>query len=373
MIVIVGSGLAGTVAAARLRALGREVTVVSDRPGATAMHGGGWLLGQAALARLGWPAAALEAALASVEAGLPELALTRGPFRLLDTDGVLRTVDVAARSHTRPLPAHSAAVDLLGLGQPFAEMCSGFKPLAVEWPSWPEAFGRSFAAAAHRVDLDLGSLDVLIARLKSALVGQGVQGLLLPPVLGLTSVEASRARLEEALGLPVAEGLGTVPSTPGLRLWHGLAGWRRRMGLFDEVVGRVTRVDLAGRSVLVGDLPLPFGTLILATGGPIPGGLSTDRDVKEALVGLRTSPELPDNWQAVSRPDRPGDAPLFRVGVPVDAQFRPTRHDGSPVDSSLYAIGDLVTGSDPIADRCSSGRALVSGWLAAQAIAEGAA
>ena len=45
MILVVGGGLAGTVAAARLIALGRNVTLVHDRPGATALHGGGWLLG----------------------------------------------------------------------------------------------------------------------------------------------------------------------------------------------------------------------------------------------------------------------------------------------------------------------------------------
>ncbi|MEZ4467448.1 MAG: FAD-dependent oxidoreductase [bacterium] len=369
-VTVIGAGLAGTVAAARLVHLGVPVRLIHDRPGVTPMHGGGWLLGLETLA--GVPAARMDEVLAFLEGGLPELALTDGPFDLLDTDGVVREVDVAPASHAAgaSLPPGSAAVDLLGLGHPFAEMCKGFKTLAIDWPTWPGAFGRSYAAAAQRLEDDATGLDALAEALRAALARQPAPGLLLPPVLGLTAVEARRARLQAAVGVPVAEALGTVPSTPGLRLWRALADWRARLapGL-TLVEGRVTALDLKSRSLLVGHDRHPFDALILATGGPIPGGLTSAGSVTEPLLGLRITPELACDWQRSVRPDRPYDADLFRAGVAVDAAFRPTRHDGRPVDRRLFAVGDLVAGVDAVADRCGSGLAILSGFIAAEAAA----
>lgn len=273
-VTIIGAGLAGTVAAARLAALGQTVRVIHDRPGVTPMHGGGWLLGLETLARAGVPTGRMDEALALVTQGLADLGLQDGPFDLRDADGVLREVDVAPASHAAAarLPAGSAAVDLLGLGHPFAEMCSGFKVLAVEWPTWPGAFGRSYAAAAAQVEADASHLSALTAALQQALATAPAPGLLLPPVLGVAGVEARRLALEAALGVPVAEALGTIPSTPGLRLWQALAAWRARLApAVVEVQGRVTAVDLAARTLTIGDAKQPFDALILATGGLHPG------------------------------------------------------------------------------------------------------
>jgi len=398
MILVIGGGLAGTVAAARLIALGRDVTLVHERPGATTLHGGGWLLGRDALARLGLPTERLDDALAFLQTHLPELALTEGPFKLLDCDGVAREVDLAPRSHAASLPRGSAAVDCLGLGHPFAEMCSGYERLGIAWPTWPACSGRSFAAAAHHLDAHQSDLAALIAALQVALGNKPIPGLLLPPVLGIADVEANRRALEDALGLPVVEALGTLPSTPGLRLAHALARWRSRLagrqappvlnrrtpargyprfvptagepGRFSERVARVARLDLeACAAHLVGGEVLAFSAVVLATGGPIPGGLTSHQQLTEPLAGLRTT-DLPPAWHLAARPEGPSDAPLFRAGVPVDTAFRPVLHTHKPQYSHVFAVGDLVAGADFVTDRCGSGLALLSGYLAAEAAAE---
>ena len=84
--VVIGAGLAGVVAAARLAERGIETTVIADRPGATIFHGGGWQLGMEILTRFDLPAPQMDAAIEFVEAGLPTLSLTDGPFTLLDVE-----------------------------------------------------------------------------------------------------------------------------------------------------------------------------------------------------------------------------------------------------------------------------------------------
>lgn len=396
MIVVVGGGLAGTVAAARLISLGRDVTLIADRPGATELHGGGWLLGRDHLTRLGLPTDRLEDALSFLQTNIPEMALTEGPFKLLDSDGVVREVDLAPRSHTAHLPRDSVAVDLVGLGQPFAEMCSGYERLEIPWPTWPGAFGRSFAAAAHHLDQHPTDLDELLACLQAALGDKPIPGLLLPPVLGITAVEANRRKLEDALGLPVVEALGTLPSTPGLRLSAALARWRHRLaghlpapvfnratpprgyprfvpiagqpGRYTERRARVRRVDLEHRLLHLADESLTYSTLILATGGPIPGGLLGEA-LREPLAGLRTT-DLPTDWQHATQADAPTDAVLFRAGVVVDRTMRPVGYDQKPLHSNVFAIGDLIAGTDLVADRCGAGAALLSAYLAAEAASE---
>ncbi|MGK0359814.1 MAG: anaerobic glycerol-3-phosphate dehydrogenase [Bradymonadia bacterium] len=371
--VVIGAGLAGAVAAARLAAQGVATTIIADRPGATIFHGGGWLLGLETLTRFALPAPQMDAALEFIEAGLPELALTDGPFTLLDVDGVPRDVDMAPQTHAAGHafcdPAFNGrvgVVDLAGLGHPFAEMCPWLETITIAWPEWPGAFGRSFAAAAARLDADPAEADRLIAALKTACSGQALDAILLPPVLGLTDSMGLQARLQAALGMPVAEALDTLPSTPGLRLDRALTAWLARLGVTRQR-GRVTAIDVAAGTVAIGDATVSAKAIVMATGGVLPGGLTSDQVITEPLVGLRITPELPVDVMLAVRPDRPYDADLFRAGLPVDEQMRPIGYDGEPVHLSLFAAGDLLAGPDSAADGCGSGVALLSGFLAADA------
>ena len=371
--IVIGAGIAGAVAAARLADKGVATTVIADRPGASILHGGGWLLGMENLTRFELPAPAMDAALEFVEAGLPGLGLADGPFTLLDVDGVPRHVDMAPATHAAGHafcdPAFNGRVgviDLAGLGHPFAQMCPWLETISIPWPEWTGAFGRSFAAAAARVEADSQEADRLITALQAGCRDRKLDAVLLPPVLGLGSAMALHARAQGALGVPVAEALDTLPSTPGLRLDRALSAWLTRLGVQRERA-RVTAIDAAAGTVTLPDAVLSAKVIILATGGVLPGGLTSDQVMTEPLAGLRVTPELPVDVMLAVRPDRPYDADLFRAGLAVDAQMRPIGYDGEPVHPALFAAGDLLAGPDVAADACGSGVALLSGFLAADA------
>ena len=369
---VIGAGLAGVVAATRLADRGVAVQVVADRPGATALHGGGWYLGLQQLARLGLPTPRIGEALAFVGEGLVDLDLLDGPFALLDTDGARRVVDLAPATHAAAAAFDGpvALIDLTGLGHPFAAMLRaafGDRPtevVEVPFPDEAAIFDRSFAALAALLDAPDAQARLRDA-LTRALTGRAVCGVLLPPVLGVTTAAAQRQALTEALGLPVAEALGTLPSTPGLRLHRALEGWLARCGV-PVRRGRVERIEPAEGRVWLDGEAVRAEVIVMATGGPLPGGLASDGRVHEPLAGLRLSPALPHDLLSAVNPTRPYGEALFRTGVAVDAQFRPTRHDGDPVARGLFAAGDLLGGPDGVSDACGSGLALLTGFLVAE-------
>ncbi len=367
-VVVVGGGLAGATAAARLHALQVDVVVISDRPGATSMHGGGWYLGLKRLPRFGLPGPRIGEALQLLGEGLDgELELEDGPFALADTDGVRRVVDLAPRNHARAARLKDYAVaDLAPLGHPFAAMHVGGSTIEVDYPNWEGAFDRSFAAVATRLEASESEQEALSDALVKALEGSTYAGLLLPPVLGLQSAGAIRARLEETLGIPVAEALGTAPSTPGIRLNGALYRWLERIGVTLRR-GRVTAIDVGESAVYLGEERIDATAIVLATGGVISGGLAVGA---EPLAELRIEPQLPIDLMNAVHPDRPYGGALFRAGVPVDARQQPIRHDGAPVHPRLFAAGDVLAGPDNVGDRCSSGFAALSGYLAAEHVAE---
>lgn len=373
-VVVVGAGLAGTVAAIRLHSGGLPVVLVADRPGATVMHSGGWLLGREALrAQLPGADADLDAAVDFVQAGLPGLNLTEGSLELLDAEGALRPCDLAPANHAamETLRGRLAAADLTPVGHPFAFMQSRAEAVAVDWPPYPDAFGRSFAALAHRAEADPQEPAALLAALKRALEGRGYAGLILPPVLGLRRAAEMRSRLEAGLGLPVVEALGVQPSTPGLRLNTALEDWVRSAGLTCRRA-RVEALSLDPLGVRIGGETLAARAVILATGRYITGGLTSHPDVREPLADLPLAPAVPSNPLWGLSPRGPYDGRVFEAGVRTDARFRVIGPDATPLHPGLFAIGDLSGGLDPLSQACASGRCLLGAWRAAGALLEAA-
>lgn len=364
---VIGGGLAGAVAAARLRQRGVDVTLIADRPGATLMHGGGWQIGAAALTRAGLAVEHLDDALALVADGLAPLALRAGPFTLTDDQGARHTVDLAPDSHAdaAALPAPVAAVELRGLGHRFDQPRG--ERVVVDWPRDPAMFGRSYTAVA--VQFDAAALDTLTRALEAALAGGHHRGVLLPPVLGL--LDDARAALTDALGVPVAETLSTTPSTAGLRLDRAIAAWLARVGARVER-GRVTRVDPDRRQIVFTDgQTLDADAIVLATGGRFTGGLASDEGARiaEPLAALPIDRRLPVDPRRATHPTQP-TGPLFTTGVRCDVAQRPIRKDGHPAADRIWVAGDLCGGLDPLVDRCGSGRAVLTGYVAATSAAD---
>lgn len=378
-VLVVGAGLAGTLVAARLHALGVPVRVVADRPGATILHGGGWLLGRETLRR-GEPEsdagadldADLDAAIDFARAGLPSLALTEGSFELPDVDGARRLCELAPATHAvvEGFGPRRAVADLVPVGHPFAAMQTRGTPVAVEWPAFPDVFGRSFASVAHRLEADPAEPARLIEALKRALRGSTFDALLLPPVLGIERTESLRVQLEQALGLAVGEALDTLPSTPGFRLHAALATWLRTLGVPVQVA-RVSALSLDPLGLRVGDLLLPASAVVLATGRYLSGGLTVYPDVNEPLAGLTLVPDVPTNPLRSVRLDGPYDGRFFETGVACDRASRAIGPDAEPVHPAVFAVGDLLGGADGLSQAHASGRCLTSAWRAARAIAAG--
>lgn len=369
-VLVVGAGVAGALCAARLVEAGVDALLVAHRPGASALHYGVWSLGAQGLSTL-TPQLAdeLEPALACLQAGLPELALRRGRFRVVDVEGRVRVGELAPDTIAAQLdlPEGAAVVDLEPLGHPFAGLIRFERPdmptLSVSWPSSPGVFGRSLASVASALGTDEG-LDAFAGALKASVAAAGVPGVLLPPVLGLRAPAAALARLRAAVGVPVAEAAGGHPSTHGLRLHLALEAWLGRLGL-PRVTGEVSEINPSTLEVRVADRALRPRAVVLATGGFIPGGLrELEEGVAEPLVGAPVSPRQPANALTAAPDAGPWGGPLFRVGLPVDERMRPLRPNGEPVHQRLFAAGEIISAGDRAASRWASGLCLASGWRA---------
>lgn len=334
------------------------------------MHGGGWHVGADVLhTHFGALTESLAAAVALVRSGLSALDLVDGPFLLRDCDGARRQVDLAPATHAAQakLPEPIAVADLAPLGHPFAFMQSGARPVQVDYPGWSDAFERSFCAVAARLEQS-GEPLRLIEALGRALAGHRFRSLLLPPILGVDNHERLRQQLESELGLEVAEALGNLPSPPGLRLASALRRWREEVGITCRTE-RATAVGLEPLRVETVSGSMTASTVILATGGLIPGGLSWKSGaLTESLTGLPIALPL-DLTTAVHRHSPHGGA-LFQAGLQVDEALRPIGPDGAALHPALYAVGDLLGGPDPVRDRCNSGRSILTGYVAAQAAAD---
>jgi anaerobic glycerol-3-phosphate dehydrogenase len=374
-VLVIGAGLAGTVAAARLQARGVPVRVVADRPGATLLHGGGWQLGPDSL-RAHHPTAeaALDDALDFTLVGLASLALTEGLFDLPDVEGTRRECEIAPATHAVVDgfgPRHAVA-DLAPLGHPFATMQGRGTVVTVEWPPYPDVFGRSFAAMAHRVEADPAEPARLIEALKRALKGARHEALLLPPVLGISRTEALRRQVADALGMPVGEALDTLPSTPGFRLHAALSAWLKAAGVTTQSA-RVVSISTDPLGVRIGDMLVPARAIVLATGRYLTGGLTMHPTVREPLADLPLSPAVPSNPLWGARADGPYDGRVFETGVGHDPGFRAIGLDGRPVHPDVFAVGDLLGGVDALTQGHATGLCLASAWVAASTIADGLA
>ena len=373
-VVVLGGGVAGTVVALELRALGVEGVVrLYDRPGATRMTSGAWTGLPAELGR--GTRRELERDLRAgrtpsepsgrrtyemLARALPALHLEAGPMRLPDVEGAWRLAEVAPREHAAGADARgkTLAVDLTSLGSGFAHQQLDAEVLPVRWPPSEDLFGRSFAACATRLEAQPELFDALEAALMEALEGREGDAIRLPPVLGLTDAEALRARLEARLGRVVYEALDALPSTHGLRLERALHAAADAAGV-DSRQTRVERVDLAQRTVFGAGTTWSPRAVVWATGGPLAGGLTDLGALREPLADLPLdAPSL-----GAPSPER-----MTTLGVRVDADGRVLDAGGLPLAAGIYACGD-VTGRGPergllrVAHDAAATAAAVATWL----------
>lgn len=191
----------------------------------------------------------------------------------------------------------------------------------------------------------------------------------LPAVLGLGETRTVHATLRTAVDADVFEVPLGPPNVPGRRL-----EWL----LFDELqaadVEGTIDVEVAGVETDAGAVAsMTFenehgrwtvepDAVVLATGGPIAGGVLADRDgAFEPLFDCHVP--QPDDRSSWASTDPLGDHAFARFGVRTDATARPLSADGDPEFENLYAAGSVIGGHDA-AERSRAGVALASGYVA---------
>lgn len=192
----------------------------------------------------------------------------------------------------------------------------------------------------------------------------------LPAILGLRRHAHVFDTLQQALDTPIFEIPTLPPSVPGIRLTNALRRHFERdlhgrldLGLtvtdFQARDGRIAWVSSRASARPVKHRAQRF---LLATGGLLGGGIHSDHTgrVWEAIFDLPlTTPQQRSAW---FRPDflAPDGHPVFRGGLRVGPDLRPLNADGRPAYENLWAIGNQLTDSDPIAERSLEGIALAT-------------
>ena len=192
----------------------------------------------------------------------------------------------------------------------------------------------------------------------------------LPAVLGVRDPRAAWADLESRLGRPVFEVPTPPPSVPGMRVFDALraavraAGGRIVMGA--EVVGADRdgdRVTALHAHTSGHDTIYAARWVVLATGGFASGALALGSDwvVRDTLLGLRVR-GAPGRGAPRFGPDYFGDHPIARAGIAVDDTQR-----AEGLDNVLVA-GAALPGAEPWREGSGEGIALASGHRAAEIV-----
>ncbi|MEH2921904.1 glycerol-3-phosphate dehydrogenase subunit GlpB [Samsonia erythrinae] len=209
--------------------------------------------------------------------------------------------------------------------------------------------------------------SALIAEL--SLLASGNDAIIMPACLGLDSPDIVDA-LRNALGKPVRLLPTLPPSLLGLRLHQALSSRFRQLGGMVMPGDRVVRGSLLPKKVAVysqhhRDIPLQAQHVVLASGSFFSNGLVSQFDrVAEPVFGLDVRfAERREDW---SHQDVFAPQPYMQFGVVTDERLHP-RIGGETVDT-LYAIGAVLEGFDPIAQGCGAGVSLLSALYVAEQI-----
>ena len=360
-VLVIGGGAAGVAAARAAHEAGATVALVADGGGATTLGSGvvwgaardpfttwatsdAWRIGGRYVTVAGW---LLEGAAGALRSLLDVGALSAG-----GTPGVLDLAthpSWSARLVAQTLGARVVeAPDGAPTGQTFREVAASF-----DREGAAEAFARSLATRC-----------------------EGLSGLLLPPVLGLSRLDVAE-RLSAVLGIPVGEAAGGTGDPPGLRALRALRGWLPEgvAVINDRVTVKPGRLPtVVFRSGRLGKAR----SVVLATGGLVGGGLVFEHSLREATadgpVWTRDRKRVLTRAGAARGADPAEwfDEHTGRArgaGLRVDAAGRVLDGDGAtPLGEWLYAAGEVCSGrgGDGVADALAEGARV--GRSAAQAI-----
>jgi glycerol-3-phosphate dehydrogenase subunit B len=200
----------------------------------------------------------------------------------------------------------------------------------------------------------------------------------LPAGLGAEDPHGVWRDLEARLGRPVFEIPTLPPSVPGIRVFRTLRDRLRAHGgrivlnsvavSAERATGRVesVRATAAGR-----ELTYRARWIVLATGGVGSGGIELDShwQARETALGLPLA-GVPAPHEPRFGADYFGEHPFSRAGVVVDAGLRPVDASGARVVENVLVAGATLAGARPWKEKSGDGVSLASGHRAAELIME---
>jgi len=194
-----------------------------------------------------------------------------------------------------------------------------------------------------------------------------------PAVLGMESAAEVVRKIEYRLERPVFEIPTIPPSMPGRRLFNALKDRFRRNGGVIYWGWPVIGVEKAGRQIEAvmaesqgRPISLNAGAFILATGSFVGGGLHARRDkIIEKVFDLPVY--VPGRWEEWYEQDYfSQNHGIGKAGILVDSSFR-------PVDcpwENVFICGSVVACLDALKNGCGHGFALASAYAAASSCRE---
>ena len=251
---------------------------------------------------------------------------------------------------------------------------------ALEGNPGPRQLPLAFADALDRnpeTDAGHSLREALVRRINLYLNVEERIGL--PAVLGLTATAAVREYLQEAFGVKVFEVPMGPPSVPGYRLQALLDDALERAGVDVRTGWSVVDIEDSGEVVETltlehSDTPTrrdrwQASAFVLASGGVLSGGIETSRQaVTEPLFGCHVdAPSGRDEWVDT---DALGRHPFARFGVSTDRSLRPLTAAGAPEYDNLHAAGNVLGGYDFAAEQSGSGVSIATGYTAGRHAAE---
>ena len=412
-ILVVGSGMAGLMAAIVASGQGKRVTLLSRGCGSLNIGSGcvdvlGYVNGQPVE---GQPLEALDS--------LPE----RHPYRLVSKEGVeeaLKTRCAVSARHGAPLEAaangNRRVPTILGTLKPtcltlpscrgeLLETAASALVVSVEglkdshpalvtsqlrrYPhlaavTWHEAHLENPIPGAHR---NLSPLDIaryvespegtawLAAGLRKALRATPADVVLLPPVCGLSN--AAWEAVAAAVPVPLVEMPTLPPGVGGLRLYTALKSELQARDVDMVENALVTGAECDGKhcAALVAETAcgrrrFAAKAFVMATGGFMGGGfLSSPGEARETVFGLPVLqadgsllPARPEDW---SDQNIFGNHAFASAGVMVNAAMSPLRIDGTPALNNVFFAGRSVGGYDFASEKSGNGVAVATAWRAA--------
>lgn len=246
---------------------------------------------------------------------------------------------------------HNREFDVLVLPEPFKEGARSLNALDL----------------AHVADRKQGR-DWLLAALKGK--GQGYDVALLPPMLGAKANSPIRTLAPDALGCPCVELQSIPPGVGGMRIRDALVNYLVGKGVEFYENAQVSAPEVKERKclgVVVSSSGKNFvhkpQSVVVATGGVLNGGIILGEGVaKENVFGIELPvPANVDEW--TSR-EIFAEQPLAKVGVKVDASMRPVDGQNAQILENVFFAGQTLGGYDYTREKSGQGVAISTGWVA---------